>query len=123
MNVALQNTVVLKKVIQFWLDFCKELSTNFSSTPYTVVAVKASKVTAQNESYSITRSLLFFKKIPSYLQSESDEMDDISAPTTTQSERNNDTQEIGPAAPTRRSARNRTQTEHYGFMDILSHQL
>ena len=93
MNAALQNMVVLMKLIQFWLDFCKELSTNFSRTPYTVVAVKASKVTAQNESHSITRNLSVFKKIPSYLQSESDEMDDISAPTTAQSERNNDTQE------------------------------
>ena len=77
------------------------------------MALKASKVTAQNESHSITRNLSVFKKIPSYLQSESDEMDDISAPTTAQNERNNDTQEIGPAALTRRSARNRTQlTEH-----------
>ena len=98
------------------IKFClteegNKLLTNFSSTPHTVVAVKRSKVTAQNESHSITRNLSFFKKIPSYLQSESDEMDDISAPTTTQSERNNDTEEIGPAALTRRSAKNRTQTK------------
>ena len=78
------------------------------------MTVKGSKVTAQNKSHSITRNLSFFKKIPSYLKSESDEMDDISAAMTTQNERNNDTQEIGPAAPVRRSARNRTQTEHYG---------
>ena len=78
------------------------------------MAVKGSKVTAPNESHSITRYLSFFKNIPSYQQGESDEMDDVSASTTTQNERNNDTQEIGPAAPTRRSARNRTQTEHYG---------
>ena len=84
------------------------------------MAVKGSKVTAQNESHSITRNLSFFKKIPSYQQSESDEMDDISVSTTTQNERNNDTQEIGPAAPTRRSARNRTQTEHYGHPNALS---
>ena len=36
------------------------LSTNFSSTPYIVVAVKGSKVTAQNGSHSITRNLSFF---------------------------------------------------------------
>ena len=41
-------------------------------------------------------------------------MDDISASTTMQNERNNDRHEIGPAAPTRRFARNHTQTDHYG---------
>ena len=40
-------------------------------------------------------------------------MDEISASTTTQNERSNDRQEIGPAVRMRRSARNRTQTDYY----------
>ena len=98
-----------------------KLSTHFSSEPYTVVVVKGSKVAAQNQSHFITRNLLFFKKIPSDLQGESDGIDDIPASTTsTQNERKNDREEISSAAPTRRSRRNCAQTDNHGH--ILSHQ-
>ena len=75
------------KTLQIAILPCK-LSTNFSSTPYTVVAANGSKVLIKDESHSITINLSLFEKHPSDLQSESDEIDDV--PASTQNKRNND---------------------------------
>jgi hypothetical protein len=40
-----------------------KFSTNFSPTPYTIVAIKGSKVVARNQQHFITRNVSFFKKI------------------------------------------------------------
>jgi len=39
-----------------------KLSTNFSTTPYTIVSVNGSGLTAENNCHSITRNASFFKK-------------------------------------------------------------
>jgi hypothetical protein len=49
-----------------------KLATNFSPEPYTVIAIKGSKVVAKNKDDQITRNSSFFRKIPKEMAGEDD---------------------------------------------------
>ena len=51
-----------------------KLATNFSPEPYTVIAIKGSKVIAKNKDHQITRNSSFFRKIPKEVAGEDEDM-------------------------------------------------
>ena len=87
-----------------------KLATNFSPEPYTVIAIKGSKVVAKNKDHQITRNSSFFRKIPKEMAGEDDDMPVIGIT------RGNavETQRGDNQHGLRRSTRNRMPTEHYG---------
>ncbi len=86
-----------------------KLSTNFSTTPYTVVKVTGSRVVAENNHHRITRNLSFFRRIPEDILTTDDEEDSI--PDTRGVA---DTTPMQENQPVRRSTRNRRPAERYG---------
>ncbi len=86
-----------------------KLSTNFSTTPYTVVKITGSRVVAENNHHRITRNLSFFRRIPEDILTPDDEEDSI--PDTRGVA---DTTPMQENQPVRRSTRNRRPAERYG---------
>ena len=99
------DTVLVKQKKQ------NKFSTTFAATPYTVVSIKGSKVVAENDNHRTTRNVTFFKKVPSRIGSDEDDDQLIMEP------RQTNTRHAGSwtTHTTRRSNRNRTQTELYGY--------
>ena len=86
-----------------------KFSTNFNTTPYTIVAVRGSRLTAENNGHSITRNASFFKKFNGNNQEDDVDMS-YQANVSESNENNNGLKE----QLLRRSTRPRTQTERYG---------
>jgi hypothetical protein len=92
-----------------------KFSTNFSPTPYTIVAIKGSKLVARNQQHFITRNISFFKKIAE--QAVSREEGDEDVVSRRQEEEGDQVQEQyqqEQQQEPRRSTRNTRQTNFYG---------
>ena len=90
-----------------------KLATNFSPKPYTVIAIKGSKVVAENKDHRITRNSSFFRKIPKVKQMSEEEDDE--GPVVRTRENAVEIQQEDQHDVLRRSTRNRMPTEHYGL--------
>ena len=125
-NIKVGDTVLVKQKKK------NKLSTNFATTPYTVISINGSTIVAGNKDHRITRNSSFFRKIPSDIESEEEESV-ISQPhrrETRTGHREDRTgipeqqDEVMPlrrsleqqneVTPARRSTRERTQTEFFG---------
>ena len=125
-NIKVGDTVLVKQKKK------NKLSTNFATTPYTVISINGSTIVAGNKDHRITRNSSFFRKIPSDIESEEEEsvisqphrretrtghredrtgipeqQDEVMPPRRSLEQQN----EVTPA---RRSTRERTQTEFFG---------
>ena len=89
-----------------------KLSPRFSTTIYTVVSSKGTRVIAENANHRIVRNASFFKKVPREMLHTDDEEE---LPCESQRNQSNDTinSEATPEQ-LRRSGRVRKQTQHYG---------
>ena len=66
-NIKVGDTVLVKQKNK------NKLSTNFATTPYTVISINESTIVAGNKDHRITRNSSFFRKIPSDIESEEEE--------------------------------------------------
>ena len=89
-----------------------KLSPRFSTTPYTVVSRKETKVIAENANHRIVRNASFFKKVPGEVLHTDDEEELPFKPQTNQTNDTTNSEETHQQP--RRSGRVRKQTQHYG---------
>ena len=89
-----------------------KLSPRFSTTPYTVVSRKGTKVIAENANHRIVRNASFFKKVPREVLHTDDEEELLFEPQRDQ--RNDTTNSEATHQQPRRSGRVCKQTQHYG---------
>ena len=89
-----------------------KLSPRFSTTPYTVVSRKGTKVIAENTNHRIVRNASFFKKVPREVLHTDDEEELLFEPQRNQS--NDTTNCEATQQQPRRSGRVRKQTQQYG---------
>ena len=133
-NIKVGDTVIVKQKNK------NKLSTNFATTPCTVTSINGSTIVAGNKDHRITRNSWFFRKIPSDIESGEEEsvisqplrretrtghredrtgmpeqQDEVMPPRSSLEQQNE-------ATPTRRSTRNRTQTEFFAH-SITSHMI
>ena len=132
MHFKVGDTVIVKQK--------NKLSTNFATTPYTVIPINGSTIVAGNKDHMITRNSSFFRQIPSDLES-GEEESVISQPLRRETRTGHREDRTGmpeqqdevilprhsleqqnEVTPTRRSTRNRTQTEFFGH-PITSHMI
>ena len=94
-----------------------KLSTNFSPQPYTVTAIKGSKVVAENKDHRITRNSSFFRKFHKEKRMAEVEDDEMPVARTRGSEVENagEIQQEEQHDGLRRSTRNCMPIEHYGL--------
>ncbi|CAB3993128.1 Retrovirus-related Pol poly from transposon [Paramuricea clavata] len=94
-----------------------KLSTNFSPQPYTVTAIKGSKVVAENKDHRITRNSSFFRKLNEEKRMAEEEDDEMPVARTRGSEVENagEIQQEEQHDGLRRSTRNCMPVEHYGL--------
>ena len=86
-----------------------KLSTNFNTTPYTIVSVNGSRLTAERNGHKVTRNASFFKKFKGQTQD-----DDYDMNYQTNMSHDNESNELPQEQLLRRSTRSRTQTKRYG---------
>ena len=84
-----------------------KLSTNFNTTPYTIVSVNGSRLTAERNGHKVTRNASFFKKFRT-------QDDDYDMNNQTNMSHNNESNELPQEQLLRRSTRPKTQTKRYG---------
>jgi hypothetical protein len=94
-----------------------KLSTNFSPQPYTVTAIKGSKVVAENKDHRITRNSSFFRKFHKEKRMAEEEDDEMPVARTRGSEVENagEIQQEEQHDGLRRSTRNCMPVERYGL--------
>jgi len=92
-----------------------KLSTNFNTTPNTIVSVNGSRLTAERNGHKVTRNASFFKKFKGQTQD-----DDYNMNYQTNISHDNESNELPQEQLLRRSTRPKTQTKLYGEPIISS---